>query len=119
MCPQVGRLWTSLADYYIRQAMYEKARDIYEEGLSTVITVRDFSLIFDTLTAVRLRSVPQTLTPVRYISWMGSTLPAMPLFPPECGGAPNPYLDCTGKVFVGLSGPYQSLRDETEASANF
>jgi pentatricopeptide repeat protein len=47
---QVGRLWTSLADYYIRQGMYESARDVYEEGLTTVITVRDFSLIFDTLT---------------------------------------------------------------------
>ena len=30
--------------------MLEKARDIYEEGLNTVTTVRDFSLIFDTLT---------------------------------------------------------------------
>ena len=29
---EVGRLWTSLADYYIRQAMFEKARDVYEEG---------------------------------------------------------------------------------------
>jgi pentatricopeptide repeat protein len=49
-CAQVGRLWTSLADYYIRQGMYESARDVYEEGLTTVTTVRDFSLIFDTLT---------------------------------------------------------------------
>ena len=47
---QVGRLWTSLADYFIRQGMFERARDIYEEGLTTVITVRDFSLIFDALT---------------------------------------------------------------------
>ncbi|CAL8465590.1 g5126 [Coccomyxa elongata] len=47
---EVGRLWTSLADYYIRQGMYESARDVYEEGLTTVTTVRDFSLIFDTLT---------------------------------------------------------------------
>ena len=46
----MGRLWTSLADFYIRQGMYERARDVYEEGLTTVITVRDFSLIFDTLT---------------------------------------------------------------------
>ena len=30
--------------------MYEKARDVYEEGMTTVTTVRDFSLIFDTLT---------------------------------------------------------------------
>ena len=47
---QVGRLWTSLADFYIRQGLYEHARDVYEEGLQTVTTVRDFSLIFDTLT---------------------------------------------------------------------
>lgn len=51
MCTwQVGKLWTSLADYYIRQGMMEKARDVYEEGLNTVTTVRDFSLVFDTLT---------------------------------------------------------------------
>ena len=36
---QVGRLWTSLADYYIRQGHYESARDVYEEGLTTVVTV--------------------------------------------------------------------------------
>ena len=51
---QVGRLWTSLADYYIRRGMYETARDVYEEGLTTVVTVRDFSLIFDTLTQASL-----------------------------------------------------------------
>ncbi|GBF90079.1 pre-mRNA-splicing factor [Raphidocelis subcapitata] len=36
---EVGRLWTSLADYYIRRAMFEKARDVYEEGLTSVVTV--------------------------------------------------------------------------------
>ncbi len=35
---QVGRLWTSLADYYIRRGMFEKARDIYEEGLTSGVT---------------------------------------------------------------------------------
>ncbi|XP_010244955.1 PREDICTED: pre-mRNA-splicing factor SYF1 [Nelumbo nucifera] len=44
---EVGRLWTSLADYYIRRGLPEKARDIFEEGLMTVVTVRDFSVIFD------------------------------------------------------------------------
>ncbi|MCO5551628.1 hypothetical protein L7F22_005133 [Adiantum nelumboides] len=44
---EVGRLWTSLADYFIRRGLFEKARDIYEEGMTTVITVRDFSMIFD------------------------------------------------------------------------
>ena len=43
----VGRLWTSLADYYIRRKLLEKARDVFEEGMTTVVTVRDFSVIFD------------------------------------------------------------------------
>ena len=47
---EVGRLWTCLADFYIRRGLFEKARDVYEEGLATVITVRDFSLIFDAYT---------------------------------------------------------------------
>ncbi|KAF2303418.1 hypothetical protein GH714_018142 [Hevea brasiliensis] len=44
---EVGRLWTSLADYYIRRGLFEKARDIFEEGMTTVVTVRDFSVLFD------------------------------------------------------------------------
>ncbi|KAL2552937.1 Tetratricopeptide repeat (TPR)-like superfamily protein [Forsythia ovata] len=35
---EVGRLWTSLADYYIRRGLMEKARDIFEEGMTTVVT---------------------------------------------------------------------------------
>ena len=44
---EVGRLWTSLADYYIRKGMFEVARDTYTEGLGAVMTVRDFSLVYD------------------------------------------------------------------------
>ncbi|XP_058768920.1 uncharacterized protein LOC131642717 [Vicia villosa] len=44
---EVGPLWTSLAEYYIRRGLHEKARDVFEEGMSTVITVKDFSVIFD------------------------------------------------------------------------
>lgn len=46
---EVGRLWTSLADYYTRRGMFEHARDVYEEALTSVVTVRDFSLVFDAL----------------------------------------------------------------------
>lgn len=49
----MGRLWTSLADYFIRRGMFERARDVYEEGLTSVVTVRDFSLVYDALTQVR------------------------------------------------------------------
>ncbi|KDO33541.1 hypothetical protein SPRG_19174 [Saprolegnia parasitica CBS 223.65] len=44
---EVGRLWCALATYYIRLGMFESARDVYEEALLAVLTVRDFSVIFD------------------------------------------------------------------------
>lgn len=44
---EVGRLWCRLADYYIRLGQFEKARDIFEEAIATVTTVRDFSVVFD------------------------------------------------------------------------
>ncbi|KYQ93672.1 TPR-like helical domain-containing protein [Tieghemostelium lacteum] len=47
---QQGKLWASLADYYIRLAQFEKARDIFEEALETVPTARDFSFIWDSYT---------------------------------------------------------------------
>lgn len=43
----VGTLWCSLADYYIRSGLFEKARDVYEEGMNSVLTVKDFGQIFD------------------------------------------------------------------------
>lgn len=49
VCLQVGRLWTALADFHIRRGAFEVARDIYEEGMCSVATVRDFGLIFDAL----------------------------------------------------------------------
>ncbi|KRY13650.1 Pre-mRNA-splicing factor SYF1 [Trichinella patagoniensis] len=44
---QTGALWCSLADYYIRDGCFEQARDVYEEAMRTVRTVRDFTQIFD------------------------------------------------------------------------
>ncbi|XP_004348871.2 XPA binding protein [Capsaspora owczarzaki ATCC 30864] len=42
-----GKLWTCLAEYYIGLGLLEKARDIYEEAMLVVSTVRDFSQVFD------------------------------------------------------------------------
>ena len=44
-------MWCALADYYIRQGLFERARDVYQEGVESVITVRDFTLIFEALTS--------------------------------------------------------------------
>ena len=42
-----GLLWTQLADSWIRRGSFDIARSVYEEGLQTVSTVRDFSVLYD------------------------------------------------------------------------
>ncbi len=42
---QVGHLWNSLADFYIRSGLFERARDVYEEAVQTITTVRDFTQV--------------------------------------------------------------------------
>ncbi len=44
---QRGKLWAGLATYWITRGNFERARDIFEEGITTVMTVRDFTIIFD------------------------------------------------------------------------
>lgn len=44
---QQGRLWNALAEFFTRSGLFEKARDVYEEGMMHVTTLRDFSQIFD------------------------------------------------------------------------
>jgi pre-mRNA-splicing factor SYF1 len=44
---QQGILWVSLARYHIRKGDYERARDVFEEAVTTVMTVRDFTIVFD------------------------------------------------------------------------
>lgn len=33
---EVGNLWVSLAEYWLRQGLFDKARDIFEESLEKV-----------------------------------------------------------------------------------
>ena len=44
---QRGKLWAGLATYWITRGNFERARDVFEEGITTVMTVRDFSIVFD------------------------------------------------------------------------
>jgi pre-mRNA-splicing factor SYF1 len=41
------QLWTALAMYWITLGDFEQAGDAFEEGITTVMTVRDFTQIFD------------------------------------------------------------------------
>lgn len=44
---QAGRLWTGLATYWIKRGEFDRAKAIFEAGLATVLTIRDFTQIFD------------------------------------------------------------------------
>ncbi|TDL27268.1 spliceosome complex protein [Rickenella mellea] len=44
---QAGRLWTGLATYWIKRNEFEWAEATFEKGISTVLTIRDFTQIFD------------------------------------------------------------------------
>ncbi|KAK9455682.1 hypothetical protein V1511DRAFT_487620 [Dipodascopsis uninucleata] len=44
---QRGKLWVNLAMYKIAIGDFEAARDVFEEGITSVMTVRDFTMIFD------------------------------------------------------------------------
>jgi pre-mRNA-splicing factor SYF1 len=44
---EVGNLYNALAVYYVKQGVFGKARDVFEDGIAAASTVRDFSVIFD------------------------------------------------------------------------
>ncbi|KAJ7871444.1 hypothetical protein B0H14DRAFT_3131846 [Mycena olivaceomarginata] len=44
---QAGRLWTGLATYWIKRAEFDRAKATFEQGIATVLTIRDFTQIFD------------------------------------------------------------------------
>jgi len=44
---EVGNLWAALGNYYVRLASFDRARDIFEEGITQVMSIRDFSIIWE------------------------------------------------------------------------
>ena len=44
---QAGRLWTGLATYWIKRGEFDRAKETFEKGLAAVLTIRDFTQIFD------------------------------------------------------------------------
>ncbi|GJN94630.1 hypothetical protein Rhopal_007713-T1 [Rhodotorula paludigena] len=44
---QAGRLWTGLATYWIKRGEFGLARETFEEALGAVVTLRDFTQVFD------------------------------------------------------------------------
>lgn len=50
-----GRWWCALAEYYNRQNNNERARDVYEEAIQSVLSVRDFSMVYDAYVQSEMR----------------------------------------------------------------
>ena len=44
---QAGRLWTGLATYWIKRGEFDQAKVTFEDGISSVLTIKDFTQIFD------------------------------------------------------------------------
>lgn len=44
---QAGRLWTGLATYHLKKGELDLAKKTFTKGMNTVVTVRDFTIIFD------------------------------------------------------------------------
>ncbi|TFY68245.1 hypothetical protein EVG20_g3632 [Dentipellis fragilis] len=44
---QAGRLWAGLATYWIKRGEFDRAKHTFEAGISSVLTIRDFTQIFD------------------------------------------------------------------------
>ncbi|KAN0075349.1 hypothetical protein V8E55_011372 [Tylopilus felleus] len=44
---QAGRLWCGLATYWIKRGEFDRVNSTFETGITSVLTVRDFTQIFD------------------------------------------------------------------------
>lgn len=44
---QAGKLWVFLGDYFTRLGEFSKAREVFEEALASLTSVRDFGVIFN------------------------------------------------------------------------
>ena len=42
-----GQMWTGLANHFVGLGLFDKARDVFEEGMATCTRVRDFALMWD------------------------------------------------------------------------
>ncbi|XP_050306886.1 pre-mRNA-splicing factor syf1 homolog isoform X1 [Anthonomus grandis grandis] len=65
---QLGHLWNSLANYYVRSGLFDRARDVYEEAIQTVTTVRDFTQVFDAYAQFEELSLSKRMEEISKIS---------------------------------------------------
>ena len=56
---QSGKLWVFLGDYYTRLGLFGQAREVFEEALTQLASVRDFGIIFNAFLDFTFRDVPE------------------------------------------------------------
>ncbi|KAJ1998344.1 pre-mRNA-splicing factor syf1 [Coemansia thaxteri] len=56
-----GELWAALANHLIARGLIAQARDVYEEAVARVATLRDFALVFDAYAAFEEAGVAAAL----------------------------------------------------------
>ncbi|KAJ2427538.1 pre-mRNA-splicing factor syf1, partial [Coemansia sp. RSA 2531] len=56
-----GELWTALAAHFVARGLVEQARDIYEEAVVKVDSVKDFAMVFDAYAAFEEAGVAAAL----------------------------------------------------------
>jgi pre-mRNA-splicing factor SYF1 len=42
-----GQMWAGLANHFVGLGLFDKARDVFEEGMASCVRVRDFALLWD------------------------------------------------------------------------
>lgn len=65
---EVGKLWVALADYHARLGHFEKAHDVFEEAISSVMTVRDFGIIWDAYIEFEYNIIASQLQKIQKLS---------------------------------------------------
>ncbi|KAJ2584500.1 pre-mRNA-splicing factor syf1 [Coemansia sp. RSA 1836] len=57
----VGELWAALASHFVARGLVDQARDVYEEAVGSVRSVKDFAMVFDAYAAFEEAGVAAAL----------------------------------------------------------
>lgn len=72
---QRGKLWAGLATYWITMGDFDQARDVFEEAITTVMTVRDFTMVFDAYVEFEESLISTLMDAAQYRSTKGKVDP--------------------------------------------
>ncbi|ONH65531.1 Pre-mRNA-splicing factor syf1 [Cyberlindnera fabianii] len=68
---QQGKLYVRLATYFLKHKDYTRAITIFDEGIHTVLTIRDFTMIYDAYTELLESLVTRSMTTIEMLESAG------------------------------------------------